>query len=62
MVIGESSMPQTCIKNDEVALMTFFRELHYIPLPDHSGRQVRLCIDHVIAQCRLHIVHDTAVQ
>jgi len=42
--------------------MTFFRELHYIPLPDHCGRQVRLCIDHVIAQCRLHIVHETAAQ
>lgn len=44
LVIGESANPQTCIKNDEVALMSFFRRLHYIPLPDHGGRRVRQII------------------
>jgi hypothetical protein len=41
LVIGESSMPQSCIKSDEVALMTLFRQVVHLPAPDHSGRLVR---------------------
>lgn len=60
LVIGESSMPQTCIKSDEVALMTLFRQVVYLPAPDHSGRLVRQTscgvtgLVLVLLQCRLH--------
>ena len=40
LVLGESSMPQTCIKSDEVALMTLFQHLLHLPAPDHSARLV----------------------
>ncbi len=40
LVIGESSLPQTCVKADEVALRSFFSHLFYIALPDHSDRRV----------------------
>lgn len=40
LVVGESAMPQTCIKSDEVALMGFVKQLFMLPLPDHSGRRV----------------------
>jgi hypothetical protein len=42
LVLGESSMPQTCIKSDEVALMALFKKVVFLPAPDHSGRLVRL--------------------
>jgi hypothetical protein len=41
LVLGESSMPQTCIKSDEVALMALFKKVVFLPAPDHSGRLVR---------------------
>ena len=40
LVVGEASMPQTCIKSDEVALMTSFRRIVYLPTPDHCSRLV----------------------
>lgn len=41
VVIGESSQPQTCIKTDETALLTFFPARILLALPSDTDRFVR---------------------
>ena len=45
VVIGESSLPQTCVKKDEQALVDLFQCRIYLPLPTHSDRQVSPAAD-----------------
>lgn len=39
-VIGESRQPQTCLKNDETALLSFFPTRTFLHLPTHTQRHV----------------------